>query len=369
MIWSWFHRHPRLVDVLLAAALVPPTLTVTASRGPFPTAVLLTALMTVPLAFRRQRPLLVLALVTAAAALTHGTNRFFPGPLAVAAYTVAVVLPRRVALVALAVSSTALAAVLVQRHRLGPSEVLAEIVFVVGAWSIGDAVRSRRAYVRSIEEKAERLEREREQEALRVAAEEKARIARELHDVVAHSLSVVLVQASAAEDVFESAPGQSRQALRAVSETARAALLDLRRVLGALDDDAEFAPQPQLATLPELVEQVRGTGLDVQLDIVGELRPLPAAVDLSAYRIVQEALTNTLKHAHARHATVTVRYGAELEIEVQDDGVGANGIGRSGRGLIGMRERVGMLGGSLDAGPAAGGGYAIAARIPISVAS
>ena len=159
--------------------------------------------------------------------------------------------------------------------------------------------------MREIEEKARRLEREREAEAQRVVAEEQSRIARELHDVVAHALSVIVVQAAAADDVFEVEPRRAREPIRAIELAARAALGDLRRVLGIIQDGAEYEPQPGLARLDSLVEQVRATGLDVALEFEGAARPLPAAVDLSAYRIVQEALTNTLKHAGAEHATVS----------------------------------------------------------------
>jgi signal transduction histidine kinase len=240
----------------------------------------------------------------------------------------------------------------------------ARVVFLVAAWLLGDSIGSRRAYVREIEEKARRLEREREAEAQRMVAEEQSRIARELHDVVAHALSVIVVQAAAADDVFEVEPRRAREPIRAIELAARAALGDLRRVLGIIQDGAEYEPQPGLARLDTLVEQVRATGLDVAVEYQGAPRPLPAAVDLSAYRIVQEALTNTLKHAGAEHATVSVRYGDELALEIRDDGSGgtdANG----GSGLVGMRERVAMLGGRVDTGPRPDGGYLVSAQIPI----
>ncbi len=153
-------------------------------------------------------------------------------------------------------------------------------------------------------------------------AEEQARIGRELHDVVAHALSVIVVQAGAAEDVFEVDPALARPPIRAIDTAARAALSDLRRVLGALHANAGYEPQPGLARLDGLIDQVRATGLDVALEIEGALQPLPATVDLSAFRIIQEALTNTLKHADARHAQVRVRYGDELRLQIRDDGRG-----------------------------------------------
>ena len=239
------------------------------------------------------------------------------------------------------------------------------VVALVAAWLLGDSVGSRQAYVQEIEAKAERLERERESESRRAAAEEQARIARELHDVVAHALSVIVVQAGAADDVFDNDPSRARGPIRAIDAAARTALADLRRVLGVLHPEADYEPQPGLARLDSLVDQVRATGLGVSLAIEGRSRPLPAAVDLSAYRIVQEALTNTLKHANAEHVSVRVRYGDELGLEIRDDGTAtANGTG-NGSGVIGMRERAALLGGAVETGPASGGGYVVSARIPI----
>jgi signal transduction histidine kinase len=241
------------------------------------------------------------------------------------------------------------------------------ILFAAAAWLLGDSLRTRRSYLHELEEKAARLERERETEARRAAAEEQARIARELHDVVAHALGVIVVQAGAADDVFDTDPDRARAPIKAIDAAARTALADLRRVLGLLH--AEYSPQPGLDQLEPLVDQVRATGLDVSLRISGARRPLPAAVDLSAYRIVQEALTNVLKHAHAEHVDVRVGYGDELAVEVRDDGrASLNGNG-TGNGLVGMRERVALLGGTVETGSAPGGGYRVSASIPIEGAS
>jgi signal transduction histidine kinase len=242
----------------------------------------------------------------------------------------------------------------------------ARVIVLVAAALLGDSLRSRRAYVSAIEEKAARLERERETEAQRAAAEEQARIARELHDVIAHALSVIVVQAGAADDAFEFDPLRAREPIRAVDRAARAALADLRRVLGIVQDAGSYAPQPSLGELDRLVESVRATGLDVELEIDGPRQALPAAVDLSAYRIVQEALTNSLKHAGAQRIRIRVRYGDDLQLEVRDDGVGATtSTNGTGNGIVGMRERVALLGGRFDAGPEAGGGYRVAAAIPL----
>jgi signal transduction histidine kinase len=288
-----------------------------------------------------------------------------PLQIGVALYTVATLCDRRTSRLAvtgtiLAVTASVLAA---DSTQFGDS--ISRVVFLGAAWLLGDGLGSRRAYVREVEEKAERLERERESETRRAAAEEQARIARELHDVIAHALSVIVVQAAAADDVFETDPGRVREPIRAIETAARAALGDLRRVLGVLQDEPGLSPQPGLATLDTLVEQVRATGLEVSVEIEGAPRPLPAAVDLSAYRIVQEALTNTLKHAGAEHANVRVRYGDELGLEVRDDGAGTPDKSLAGSGLIGMRERAAMLGGTVDTGDAPGGGYLVSARLPV----
>jgi signal transduction histidine kinase len=247
----------------------------------------------------------------------------------------------------------------------GYNKALQALIAFGVTWVLGDSLGTRRAYTRALEERAERLERERERESARAVAEEQARIARELHDVIAHNLSVMVVQA-AANDVFDARPDRAREALQTIEATGRGALAELRRLLGGVrGDGADFAPQPDLAQLDELIDQVRAAGLQVVLHVDGEPRPLPAALELSAYRIVQEALTNTLKHAHASRADVALRYRAEaLDVEIRDDGTGNGDAPAGGHGLIGMRERVGIFGGSLDAGPVPGGGFAIAARFP-----
>jgi signal transduction histidine kinase len=244
---------------------------------------------------------------------------------------------------------------------------------LVAAWVIGDNMRTRRAYMRALEERASQLEREQEANTQRAAAEEQARIAREVHDIIAHNLSVIVVQATAADAVLADDPAEARRAIRAVGNTARQALGELRRVLGVVRSDEErspeFPPQPSLAVLDGLLDQVRAAGLVVDVDVVGRSRELPAAIELSAYRIVQEALTNTLRHGEARHATVRLSYDSEdLGLEVLDDGgcsePTTNG---AGHGLVGMRERVATFGGELEAGPSPGGGFRVAARLPLDV--
>jgi signal transduction histidine kinase len=366
MIWSWLHRRPLLVDVGLVVLVWLPTLAASTRRShPVDAAILVTA-GTLPLLRRRQHPLPVLAATTAAAVAVIALEApLLPLQVGIALYTLAASDEppgrRRLGLVAvLAVTAIAL----VSRNGTELGGTAFHVVFLTAAWLLGDSIGSRRAYVREIEEKAERLERERVTEARRVVAEEQARIARELHDVVAHALSVIVVQAGAAAEVFELDPVRAEKPIRAIDAAARAALADLRRVLGILHDDASYEPQPGLARLDTLIDQVRATGLDVALEVQGALRPLPAPVDLSAFRIIQEALTNTIKHAGARHARVSVRYGDELRVQIRDDGNGDSG-NRAGHGLTGMRERAAMLGGSVEASSPPTGGYLVTAEIPL----
>ena len=226
--------------------------------------------------------------------------------------------------------------------------------------------RSRRAT--ALEERAVRLEREREQDARAAVAEERRRIARDLHDVVAHSVSVMTVQAGAARLLLDEEPERARAPLLAVEETGRQALAEMRRLLGILrteEGEPALAPQPGLADLERLLEQARGAGLPVELSLEGQRRPLAPGVDLAGYRIVQEALTNAIKHAGPARAHVAVRYAPEaLELEITNDGrTGANG-GEGGHGLVGMRERAALYGGELEAGRRDGGGFIVRARLP-----
>jgi signal transduction histidine kinase len=213
---------------------------------------------------------------------------------------------------------------------------------------------------------------ERDQQAAIAAAAERTRIARELHDIVSHSLSVVITLADAAEVV--SPAGSVREAVTEISETGRQALSDMRAMLGLLrtdDPPADMAPQPSLAQLGALVERVRATGLDVELDVAGSPFPMGAAAELTAYRIVQEALTNTLRHAEARHARVSIRYDApRLELGVTDDGQPAAAGERRGHGIHGMHERAALHNGMVQAGPAPDGGWVVTATLrPETVAS
>jgi signal transduction histidine kinase len=246
------------------------------------------------------------------------------------------------------------------------------VVLLAASWLAGEALRARRQYLAELEARAERLERERETEAARAVAEEQARIARELHDVIAHNVSVMVVQAGAAEDVFDAQPERARAALRSIDTAGRQALAELRRLLGAVrPEDAALEPQPSLAGLDARAQRLRASGLAVRLSVSGEPQALPAGVELSAYRIVQEALTNALRHARASEVRVALRYaGDALEVQVEDDGVGpAPAAGAPGRGLHGMRERAALTGGVLEAGPGERGGFRVRARLPLESAA
>ena len=256
--------------------------------------------------------------------------------------------------------------------------VVMTVPFVL-AWVLGDSMRTRRAYFDQLEERAARLEREREAQSKVAVAAERARIARELHDVVAHNVSVMVVQADGAAYVMDAAPDQARQALETISSTGRQALAEMRRLLGVLrtgdaPESGEYVPQPDVGQIEDLIEQVRQTGLAVDFKIEGTPRPLPSGVELTAYRIVQEALTNTRKHGgpDAGASVRLVYFDDGLGLLVEDDGRGAahelyedGGADGAGHGMIGMRERVGMVGGTLDAGPRPGGGFRISALLPL----
>ncbi|WP_431997221.1 sensor histidine kinase [Streptomyces fungicidicus] len=259
--------------------------------------------------------------------------------------------------------------------------VLQTVPFAL-AWVLGDSIRTRRAYFAQLEERAARLEKEREAQAKVAVAAERARIARELHDVVAHNVSVMVVQADGAAYVLDAAPDQAKKALETISSTGRQALAEMRRLLGVLrtgehQEAGEYVPQPDVQQIEDLVEQCRGSGLPVDFRVEGTPRPLPSGVELTAYRIVQEALTNTRKHGgpDAGASVRLVYFDDGLGLLVEDDGKGAphelyeeGGFDGQGHGLIGMRERVGMVGGTLDAGPRQGGGFRISVLLPLKPA-
>jgi signal transduction histidine kinase len=238
---------------------------------------------------------------------------------------------------------------------------------------LGDSTRYRRGYYQALEERAARLERERDAQAQIAAAAERARIAREMHDVIAHNVSVMVVQADGATFALDAQPERAREALGAISRTGRQALTEMRRLLGVLrtaDDPAELAPQPGISQVGDLLEQARGSGLPVSFTVEGLPRDLPPGADLAAYRVIQESLTNTRKHGGpSASASVILRYCQDgLVLCIADDGRGAAAAAEAGgHGLTGMRERVELYGGTVRTGPRPGGGYQVTATLPFTV--
>ena len=331
-----------------------------------------------PLLWRRRRPMLVLYVVVGATLplwLAVGTR---PAPLAVliALYTVASLTDRATSLRALGVASILVLPYLgdTLTHLRGAREPfqLVRLGFleavIVASWLAGETVRARRQYLAQLEARAVQLEREREADARRAVAEEQTRIARELHDVIAHNVSVMVVQAAAADEVFDDRPDEARAALRSIDAVGREALAELRRLLGGIrPDDTELQPQPSLDRLDALVESVRTAGVRAVVGVSGDARPLPPGIDLSAYRIVQEALTNVLRHSGASEVRVRVAYEPEaVVLEIADNGrSGQNGEPQPGNGLLGMRERATLAGGTFEA-HAGAGGFVVRARLPFT---
>ncbi|MQA80715.1 MAG: sensor histidine kinase [Streptosporangiales bacterium] len=386
-LWAWLRRHPRIVDGVVAGFIALPNLPYIAA-GIFPAgeamggrllATVFILLQCVPLIWRRRWPLGVFAALSSVAFVQWSANHFMTFAnvsLLLALYTVAAQSRRlHTALAFLVMELGALLAAL--RWTGGADDRVVTFVglslCILVSGLLGDSARSRRAYYAELEARADRLEREREQEAQLAVADERARIAREMHDVVAHNVSVMVVQAEGAAYLFDTDPGRSRQAMSTVASTGRQALAEMRRLLGVLRSerpaDDERAPQPGLGDLPDLVDRVRVAGVAVDLTVTPGKGPVGAGHGLAAYRVVQEALTNVLKHAGPRVcARVRVdRADDALRLTVTDDGRGAAADSTDGRGhgLRGMRERVGVYDGTLRAGPLPGGGYEVYAEIPL----
>jgi signal transduction histidine kinase len=387
---TWLRRHPFAADAMLAAGLAALTVAVlwlaqgeaelrtgVDPRDPDALGVLLAIGSAAPVAWRRRAPLEMLVLAGAFSITLNAVG--YPEQalgVLVGVYSAAAYCGRRRSRLALVfvLLGTIVALVLAPGGVTFPVFVSNYVIFIT-AWAIGDNLQTRRRYVAELEQKASRLEAEREQSAQRAVSEERSRIARELHDVVAHNVSVMVVQAGAARRTLGRDPVRAATVLEAIEGTGRQALAEMRRLLGVLrtDDEAtaSLLPQPGVARLDELIENVRAAGLPVELTVEGEPVPLPAGVELSAYRIVQEALTNSLKHGGRAHAAVRLRYtGGGLEVSVTDDGRGlaatpVSGGGTVGHGLVGMRERVALFGGDLRAGPRRGGGYEVVATLPV----
>jgi signal transduction histidine kinase len=348
--------------------------------------VLLLAAETLPLTWRRRSPRAVLAVLTASAVVLLLAG-FRPTVadlgLVVAVYSVAGHSSRRSAVISGLAFLVALAALMVIADLKYPQEQTQAQQYIVNfatfafAWFLGVLQRNRREHTAKLEALNRQLAEERESRARWAVSEERSRIARELHDVIAHAVSVMVVQAGAARRVADTRPEQARDAMTSIESTGRQALGEMRRLVGVLrhgDEPTSLDPQPSFADVPALVEEARKAGLEVELDVKGEPRPLAAGVDLSAYRIVQEALTNVRKHAGPATVEVRVRYGPHsLHIEVTDDGRSvsdhASSNGNRGQGLIGMRERVALYGGKLEVGPRPHGGFRVLADLPLEAAA
>jgi signal transduction histidine kinase len=384
-ITSW--RFPPIVgDAALALLVLMPSLGYVLAgpdhiTGPLlRPAVALVLLQTLPLVARSRWPLGVLAVTATAQTLSIIFLPLNGGPgslgVAIALYTVASRVERRISLRLAILVASVNALILLLSILLGRpyswSALFITTAFVFASWSLGDNIRTRRAYLAGLEERARRLEQEKEENIRRATQDERTRIARELHDVIAHHVSAIAVQAAAGAEIVERDPQRAREVLHFIQQTSREALAEMRAMLNVLhsDDSAgERMPQPTLAEVERLVNQSRTVGLSVTLQVEGVPQPLPEALDVSTYRIVQEALTNTLKHAGPAHSRVVVRYKPDaLELEVSDDGRGVanTALGAdTGRGLIGMRERVTLFGGTLETGPAPEHGFLVRARFPL----
>lgn len=394
-IGIWFDRHPTGIDGIVALALAGLAfLNLYINWGTESTvravlAIVLTLLIILPFIFRRRYPLAVLIVMTVAILIYRSLNihesSFTFYALLLAFFSAGAYGDRRWrgwvrGLTALAtIGFLTYSIFFIERSWIFPlktalsqvSVVLSDIFLFGAAWWIGDVFRIRRERELELQERTVQLEHERDENARRAVLDERVRIARELHDVVAHHVSVMGIQAGAARRILKQQPEKANEVLSQIETSSRQAVAELQRLLGFLRQQSqvdELAPQPSLKQLDILVNHMREAGLPVEVKIEGEQQSLPPSVDLSAYRIVQEALTNTLKHAGPARATVTIRYVKNaVELEIQDDGRGSvqiESLESNGRGLIGMRERVTLHGGEFTAGKAPGTGFIVRAKLP-----
>ena len=372
----------RLGDVLLALGIFLGSLADILERpeasgwgGSRPLMLLSAFLISAPLLWRKRYPIVVLAVVLVGGAIdvfsvTPHQAGFEPFvAMVVAYYSVGAHEEERRSIIAYVVAAVfgLIPAAILNKTAGSPGAVL---VWTFAAWLVGRIIRSWRSRAAALEHANRELEQQRELQAEAAVAVERGRIARELHDVIAHNVSMIVVQAGAAARVLEGAQPHVREALEAIETTGRDTVDEMRRLLGVLredEDGALLAPQPGLADLERLVANVREAGLPVEVRVEGTAAPLPPALDLTAYRIAQEALTNALKHAGSARAELTLRYApTAVEIEVRDDGAGNGAGGGTGHGLVGMRERVALWGGRLEAGRASDG-WRVRAWLPIEV--
>ncbi|MEV8632747.1 sensor histidine kinase [Streptosporangium sp. NPDC051023] len=374
---------PRIVDALLAVALTGMTLVWAMKdqsgpwRRPDTVAVMLTCAANLPVAVRRRFPVAVLA-VCSAASFWHHSLGYQPNvnnfSVLLALYTVTV----QWSLLAGVAGIVAASAVwwwasLMADKDMAVLNQAQSVLVVLTAWALGLGTRRLADRNKRLADLTERLRREQEAQAKRAVTEERVRIARELHDIVAHHMSVISVQAGLARYVFTSDPGTARTALATVADTSHEALEEMRRLLAVLrvdrrpGGDGVYDPTPGLTELGQLVERVRAAGVDVDLEVTGRARRLNPGVELCAYRVVQESLTNVIKHALSARARVRLHYGGEeLSIAVTDDGLPSEGDSGGGLGLIGMRERVRLYGGRVASGPLQKGGFEVSVTLPLS---
>jgi signal transduction histidine kinase len=383
---EFFRRHLTFVDVVVGVALSVVSIvniwTAPPSNGALPwrsgdaLAVLLVVGANLPIGWRRKDPMTVFWVIAACATAYEliGYPAGFGLGALIAVYTVAAHCGRRESRLALAVTAVIVALILITtRDDVTLANWIVNYLQFVAAWLLGDNLQVRRKYVAELEERAERAEHQAELEAQQAVEAERARIARELHDVVAHSMSVMIVQTGAARRVLDNDPALAAEALGRVEHTGREAMTEMRRLLGVLRQEetlgGERLPQPTLRGLPRLIELFGEANLPVTLVVDGDQRELPPGVELSAFRIVQEALTNVLKHAGPANAEVRVQYAADaVDLEIVDDGRGAAAPAPDldgGHGLMGMRERVELFNGTLHAGPRPGGGFVVRAHLPL----
>ncbi len=380
-VYAWLSRHPKLVDGVLALVLAVIGLPAAGIAPRSAVSWVAWPMLFVPVVLRRRYPAAAFAVAVAGGALQVLFGLRPSGSdlaILVLIYTLAAYRPRRLSVPGLAVcligSITAVARLSTPRAVPPLHWILGGLVIFCGtaliAWVLGDSMRYRRGYYLALEDRARQLEAERDAQAQIATAAERARIARELHDVIAHHVSVMVVQADGARYMLRADPDRAETAVAAISRTGRQALAEMRRLLGVLragDEISQLAPVPGLGQLRELLDEARNAGLSVGFALRGAPRRLPEGAELAAYRVVQESLTNTRKHGGlAAAARVSLDYRPDgLLVEVTDDGLGAAAApDGAGHGLTGMRERMSMYGGTVEAGPLAGGGYRVTAWLP-----
>jgi signal transduction histidine kinase len=372
---EWGRRN--FADLLIAGLLLGTIIELAVTPIDYNRAAIPFVVVAAPLLFLRRRfplgaPTATFAALAAFASVSTqpGNDLSFPFFCALGAMaTFGASKERRIAYAGIPISFAALAYVWLQFDN-SFAEAPWIIGFFMAAWLVGFFLSSRTRQTAELRERAERLELEREVKARAAVAEERARIARELHDIVGHSVSVMTVQASAVRRLLREDQEREREALQTVEETGRAALAEMRRLVGVLrrpEEAPALVPQPSLEYVDKLVAQSRESGLDTKLLLEGTPTELPQGIDLTAYRFVQEGLTNAIKHANAKHAEVVVRYdNGSVELVVRDDGTGDGTGGGSGHGLVGIRERIAVYGGELSAGPRPEGGYELRAHLPVT---